>query len=665
MIRRSLPLATLLLGAVAPFAHGVQTAPVAYPAEDPKLELIFDSEGGTLSSAKLQEPRYTRDAWPPLAGVPEERAAAGPLDLVTTWSPRFRPYRVVFSTLEGAGDATLLVGRGQGARLEGGRLHRPEDPVVAKPLAAGDVVVVGAPAASQGEFPIVRIAESGAIELGGEPADATRVAYRIERRGGVQALFEAGPDFTKLSEGDGLPMTWVWPDPGTDSSSLWIEKRFEAGQHAYELKLTIAVHNFGAEPVREHMGLQISAWQHPDLVQGGMFSFPSEHHAASCFTGESLERTEYMSLVEEPQAFSTETLWAGVDTRYFILAAAADDLPGAQCMAAASPSPPVGNGTISATLLAPSVRLIKAGADACVPGWLRALEGRRTCEEAARALGHELADPLKKIRTTWQTRREDLAGAEKVAFDEAWYALRGRQRSLYAFTLFLGPKESDKLEASGHELVGSLDFGMLAAIAEPMLRLLQWFFGLTGHWAFAILLLTVLVKGLLLPLTNKSFKSMQRMQKLAPEMKRVKEEYKDDREGQGRAMMALYKKEKVNPAAGCLPMFVQMPIWFALYRTILSSVELYHAPLGGWIQDLSSSDPYYVLPVLLGVLMLVQSSFTPSSPGMDPAQQKMMKYGMPLMFSVFMVALPSGLVLYITINTILTILQNLVIKRNI
>ena len=127
--------------------------------------------------------------------------------------------------------------------------------------------------------------------------------------------------------------------------------------------------------------------------------------------------------------------------------------------------------------------------------------------------------------------------------------------------------------------------------------------------------------------------------------------------------MALFKKEGVNPLGGCLPMLLQMPIWFALYRTIYSSVDLFNAPLGGWIQDLSAPDPYYVMPVLLGVIFFVQQLFTPTAAGMDPAQAKMMKYGMPLMMSVFMVALPSGLVLYILINSILTVFQNLYIKR--
>ena len=156
---------------------------------------------------------------------------------------------------------------------------------------------------------------------------------------------------------------------------------------------------------------------------------------------------------------------------------------------------------------------------------------------------------------------------------------------------------------------------------------------------------------------------LQKMQQLRPKLDALKEEYGDRKEDFAKAQMALFKREGVNPLGGCLPMLLQMPIWFALYRTIYSAVDLFNAPLGGWIQDLSAPDPYYVMPVLLGIIFFVQQLFTPTAAGMDPAQAKMMKYGMPIMMSVFMVALPSGLVLYILVNSILTIFQNLYIKR--
>jgi YidC/Oxa1 family membrane protein insertase len=156
---------------------------------------------------------------------------------------------------------------------------------------------------------------------------------------------------------------------------------------------------------------------------------------------------------------------------------------------------------------------------------------------------------------------------------------------------------------------------------------------------------------------------MQKMQKLKPEMDELKAKFGADREAMNKAMMALYKRHSVNPLTGCLPMVMQMPVWLALYQTIGTSVELYHSPMGLWIHDLSAGDPYYVMPVILGLLMLVQSWLTTNTGTSDGLQAKLLKYGMPLMFTVFMLFLPSGLVLYILVNTTLTIVQNLIIRR--
>jgi YidC/Oxa1 family membrane protein insertase len=256
-----------------------------------------------------------------------------------------------------------------------------------------------------------------------------------------------------------------------------------------------------------------------------------------------------------------------------------------------------------------------------------------------------------------------VSGDARQRLDDAWGALRARRQRTMGFTLFIGPKDEALLKQTGRSLASSLDFGWLSVIAEPLLFMMRWFHGITGHWALAILLLTFVLKLVLLPLTNGTFRSQQKMAKLRPEMDKIQKEFKDDREGAGRAQMALFKREKVNPLSGCLPMLLQMPIWFALYRVILSSVDLYHAPLGLWIHDLSSSDPYYVLPVILGFLMLAQSYLTPTPTTGSAGQQAFLKYGMPAMFSVFMIALPSGLVLYILVNTVLTLIQNLIIRR--
>ncbi len=239
---------------------------------------------------------------------------------------------------------------------------------------------------------------------------------------------------------------------------------------------------------------------------------------------------------------------------------------------------------------------------------------------------------------------------------------------MYRFSVYTGPKDVSVLkniDAASEpkpNLVAAMDYGMLGFIAQTMHGLMKWFHSWAGHWGLAIVLLTILVKGLLLPLTNKSFKNMQMMKKLQPEMTKIKEKNKGDQQKQNQEMMALYKRHGFNPLMGCFPMLLQMPIWIALYQTIGNAVELYHAPLGLWIQDLSAGDPYYVMPVALGGLMLAQSALTTSTGG-DGLQQKLLKYGMPVMFAVFMLFLPSGLVLYILVNTILTIVQNLVIRK--
>ena len=647
-----------------------QRITVRVPAEDPEIELVLTERGGTLVHARLLSEQFTRAAAEPIPGVPAEKLAAGQIDLVTTWSPIFLPFTLAFHQLD-AGDQEIrhLVRRATEGRIVAGRLAPPERPggaSVDREIAAGDSVHITAPASIAGRLTIARVDPSGAAELSGRlpEADAEDVSYEIWRVGDAKSLWDEGPMFTRVSEAAGLPVTYVWPDPRTDSSPFYVEKRFEAGQHPWELSLRVTVHNVSRQPLKQQLGMRVSGWQHPGTGEAGLFSRPTDLSHGSCRTGDGLERHEYGSLYEEPQSFTTHTEWVGVDTQYFLLAAAAEDLQGGQCRLDALP-PPVG--VTSATLWAPSGQTINAGDRGCRPDWLAPASGDGAplpaCGAAFDALGHQPGDSLKLVRASWQTKREDLGGEARQALDDAWSSIKSRQRAVYRFRLFVGPKDSERLEASGHHLETSLDFGILAVIAEPMLAFLKFLHSLLGHWGLAIVVLTVSLKSLLLPLTNKSFTQMQRMSSLRPKLDELKAQHGDDREGFAKAQMALFKREKVNPLGGCFPMVVQMPIWFALYQVIYSSVELFHAPLGLWIQDLSAPDPFYVTPVLLGLLMLVQSYFTPTATAGDATQQKIMKYGMPLMFSVFMIALPAGLVLYILCNTVLTILQNIIIRR--
>jgi YidC/Oxa1 family membrane protein insertase len=233
----------------------------------------------------------------------------------------------------------------------------------------------------------------------------------------------------------------------------------------------------------------------------------------------------------------------------------------------------------------------------------------------------------------------------------------------YHFTLYLGPKDSTYLDPfAGAELGSAIDFGWFAVVAHPILYAMKWFYSFLGNWGLAIILLTVVIKILLYPLTKKSMASMKAMQKLQPQLKKIREKYQDDRERLNMETMSLFKSHKVNPMGGCLPMLLQMPIYIALYKVLYNSTELYHAPFFWFYRDLSAPDPYFILPILLGISMLAQQKMTPSAG--DPAQAKMMMI-MPVMFTAFMLFLPVGLVLYIFVNTVMTVIQQYMHQHDI
>lgn len=229
-----------------------------------------------------------------------------------------------------------------------------------------------------------------------------------------------------------------------------------------------------------------------------------------------------------------------------------------------------------------------------------------------------------------------------------------------SFRFYVGPKYQEELAAVDPSLGKAVELGFLSFFASPLLWLLKFLHGIVGNWGWAIILLTVTVKMFFFPLTQRSFKSQQAMQAIQPEMTRIREEYKDNPEEMNRRVMALFRDTGVNPLGGCLPMIIQMPVWFALYSVLLSSVELYHAEFL-FLKDLSAVDPYIGMPIVVVGLMVLQQQFMPTG-NMDPAQAKMMKL-MPLMFGFFFFTFPSGLVLYIFVNMTLSIAQQWYIKR--
>jgi YidC/Oxa1 family membrane protein insertase len=240
-------------------------------------------------------------------------------------------------------------------------------------------------------------------------------------------------------------------------------------------------------------------------------------------------------------------------------------------------------------------------------------------------------------------------------------ALKEGQKSLkFAWRVYAGPKEPAELgKVPG--LKQLIEYGIFTALAYPLLETLKFFYRFVHNYGLAIILLTLLVRAAFYPLSVKSFRSMKAMQKLQPQITALKEKYGDDKERFSREQLALFKAHKVNPAGGCLPMFVQLPVFIALYAVLGNSIELFHAPFFGWIQDLSSKDPFYIFPILMGISMVLQQKLTPMV-GMDPMQQKMMMF-MPIFFTFLMINLPSGLTVYMFVSTLVGILQQYLLSK--
>ncbi|MCX7176611.1 MAG: membrane protein insertase YidC [Proteobacteria bacterium] len=226
--------------------------------------------------------------------------------------------------------------------------------------------------------------------------------------------------------------------------------------------------------------------------------------------------------------------------------------------------------------------------------------------------------------------------------------------------LFAGPQEQDKLAkvAPGLDLV--VDYGWLTVIAAPLFWVLELLHKLVGNWGWAIIGLTVLLKLIFFPLSAASYKSMAKMKLLTPKMTKLKETFGDDRARLNQEMMELYKREKINPLGGCLPILVQIPVFIALYWVLLGTAEMRYAPWLGWIQDLSAQDPYYILPLLMGATQMVMTKLNPTPP--DPIQAKVMLF-MPIVFTGMFLFMPSGLVLYWTVNNLLSMAQQWQINR--
>ena len=269
--------------------------------------------------------------------------------------------------------------------------------------------------------------------------------------------------------------------------------------------------------------------------------------------------------------------------------------------------------------------------------------------------------PSKDSSNTIQTRK-DGQGNYIIGFTGPQLSVANGASLETGATLYAGPKIQDHLKALSPGLELTVDYGILWFIAQPIFWLLQHIHSLLGNWGWSIIALTIIIKLAFFPLSAASYKSMARMRAVSPKLQALKEQYGDDRQKMSQAMMELYKKEKINPLGGCLPILVQMPVFLSLYWVLLESVEMRQAPWMFWITDLSIKDPFFILPIIMGATMFIQQQLNPTPP--DPMQAKVMKL-MPIIFTFFFLWFPAGLVLYWVVNNVLSIAQQWYITRKI
>ncbi|MEH6388070.1 MAG: membrane protein insertase YidC [Pseudomonas profundi] len=269
--------------------------------------------------------------------------------------------------------------------------------------------------------------------------------------------------------------------------------------------------------------------------------------------------------------------------------------------------------------------------------------------------------PAADQSNVYQTRK-DSQGNYIVGFISPAASVAAGQQGTLSADFYAGPKIQDRLEQISEGLELTVDYGFLWWIAQPLFFVLSLIHSFVGNWGWSIILLTILIKMVFFPLSATSYRSMANMRRVAPKLAALREQHGDDRQKMSGAMMELYKKEKINPLGGCLPILVQMPVFIALYWTLMESVEMRQAEWLGWIVDLSQKDPYFILPILMGATMFIQQQLNPAPP--DPMQAKVMKM-LPIIFTFFFLWFPAGLVLYWVVNNMLSIAQQWYITRQI
>lgn len=466
-------------------------------------------------------------------------------------------------------------------------------------------------------------------------------------------VFSVDRERVTLEEGDDAPATLTFV--GRASNGLTLKKRITFHAESYAIDVELEVINYGTRP----LPLEMVTLFGEGPVSSGDGNIRS-HFGPIYFENGEVETEDPDDVAEGLPIPDPD--WVGITANYFLSAAAYQPQPSILSSIGGEVSLGQDGSNVQRVVVTPEGGEPRAFLVPLLRNKVLVKNGQTV--EAGEALA-----VTRVARAEFRAEKAAIPGE-----DSQWVSYFGMElprfeldpNKMYSqpikFRLYLGPKKSSELEkfGSGLEEAITQTFDWLTFLADPLLAMLHWFNGFSGNYGVAIIMLTVVVRVGMFPLTYKGMVSMKRMQKIQPRVVAMKEKFKNDRERQNKEMMALYKRYKVNPLGGCLPIALQLPIFFALYSSLLGAIELRHAPFIFWIADLSAKDPLYVTPILMGATMFLQQKLTPST--MDPTQQKILQF-MPLIFLVFMINFPSGLVLYWLTSNSLSILQQLIINR--
>jgi YidC/Oxa1 family membrane protein insertase len=438
----------------------------------------------------------------------------------------------------------------------------------------------------------------------GQPLDLVKTGDAEELRplqlGFIDSTYSIPQDAQwRAEDKTDTSIRFVW-----ESEQVRVEKKFDFVPDHYLVKLTVSLAKLAQGEATQRLVVTTFGAQDPSTESSPFAAGEALVWRAACLVGEDLESEEVGELGESELVGRGKVKWAGFNHSYFLAAVAPEDTANAGRLGCQGSVIDAQSGTMKMDVVFPSIRLRDGD-----PPYTRVVSA------------------------------------------------------------YFGPKYLDGLKAAGAligpntDLQEAVDLGWFAVIARPLLWLLKTFHSFVGNWGLAIIMLTIVVWLATLPWTTKSMRSMKAMAELRPHMEKIREKYGEDKQRQQIELMNLYKAHKINPLAGCLPMLLQMPIWFALYRSLSVAAELYRSPfIPGWLNDLTAKDPYYITPVLLTGMMFLQTKLQPTT--VDSAQQKMMMYGMPIMFGGFSLFFPSGLTLYILTNTVLRTGHQLWLNRS-